>query len=98
MFDVYALALPRGHGFGDRLPCEAWQSDDGRACAIVTRHAEDGTLGLIVLRRRVDGVWAVTHDNVPQADLAAATALAEAELQPGRGPDAARHTTPYRAL
>lgn len=96
MFDVYALALPRGHGFGDRLPYEAWQSDDGQACAIVTRHAEDGTLGLIVLRRRVDGVWAVTHDNAPQADLAAATALAEVELRPGRDPVPMPPGTPRR--
>jgi hypothetical protein len=65
MFDVYALALPRGHGFGERLPHEAWQSGDGKACAIVTRHAEDGSIGLIVMRRRADGVWAVTLDNAP---------------------------------
>ena len=86
MFDVYALALPRGHGFGERLPFEAWQSDDGKACAIVTRHAEDGSIGLIVMRRRTDGVWAVTHDNVPQPDITAATALAEVELEVGRSP------------
>lgn len=86
MFDVYALALPRGHGFGERLPYEAWQSDDGKACAIVTRHAEDGSVGLIVMRRRTDGVWAVTHDNVPQPDIATATALAEVELEAGRSP------------
>jgi len=24
LFDVYALALPRGHGFGDRPPTGAW--------------------------------------------------------------------------
>jgi len=84
MFDIYALALPRGHGFGERLPYDAWQSEDGQACAIVTRNAEDGTIGLIVMRRRVDGVWAVTLDNAPQPDVAAATALAEAELQVGR--------------
>lgn len=96
MFDVYALALPRGHGFGDRPPLEAWQSDDGQACAIITRHAEDGSIGLIVMRRRVDGVWAVTVDNVPQADVAAAAALAEAELQPGRDPVPMPPGTPRR--
>lgn len=69
MFDVYALALPRGHGFGERMPNDAWQSDDGQACAIVTRHAEDGSIALIVMRRREDGVWAVTLDNLPQPRL-----------------------------
>ena len=24
LFDVYALSLPRGHGFGDCPPVEAW--------------------------------------------------------------------------
>lgn len=86
MFDVYALALPRGHGFGERLPHEAWQSDDGKACAIVTRHAEDGSIGLIVMRRRADGVWAVTLNNAPQPDVAAATVVAERELQVGQPP------------
>ncbi|MEN3748350.1 hypothetical protein TPR58_14340 [Sphingomonas sp. HF-S3] len=84
MFGVYALALPRGHGFGERLPYEAWQSKDGKAYAIVTRHAEDGSIGLIVMRRRTDGVWAVTHDDVPQPDIATATALADVELEAGR--------------
>jgi hypothetical protein len=86
LFDVYALALPRGHGFGERLPQEAWQSEDGKACAIVTRHVEDGSIALIVMRRRTDGVWAVTLDNAPQPDVAAATALAECELEVGRAP------------
>jgi len=31
LFDVYALALPRGHGFGDRPPIGAWETADGRA-------------------------------------------------------------------
>ena len=84
MFDVYALALPRGHGFGDRIPHDAWQSEDGTGCAIVTRHVEDSSFGLIIMRRRTDGVWTVTLDNVPQADEGAAKARAESELQAGR--------------
>lgn len=86
MFDVYALALPRGHDFGERLPEAAWQSEDGKACAILTRHADDRSIALIVMRRRTDGVWAVTLDNVFQPDIAAATALAELELHVGRPP------------
>jgi hypothetical protein len=34
LFDVYALALPRGHGFGDGPTFEAWQSPDAHSCAI----------------------------------------------------------------
>jgi hypothetical protein len=37
LFDVYALALPRGHGFGRQPPVGAWQSDEGLACGVVTR-------------------------------------------------------------
>ena len=59
-FDIYALSLPRGHGFGDRLPVGAWQSDDGLACGVVTRDATDGSFGFLVMRRRVDFVWIVT--------------------------------------
>jgi hypothetical protein len=60
LFDLYALALPRGHGFGDRPPIGAWQSDDDKACGVVTRHVDDGTFGVLVMRRRVDKVWTVT--------------------------------------
>ena len=28
LFDIYALALPRGHGFGNRPPLEGWQTDE----------------------------------------------------------------------
>jgi hypothetical protein len=28
-FDVYALSLPRGHGFADRPPVGAWHTDAG---------------------------------------------------------------------
>lgn len=96
MFDVYALALPRGHGFGERVPDDAWQSEDGQACAILTRHAEDASLGLIVMRRRADGVWAITLDNAPQADIAAAIALAERELRPERPPVPVPAGVPHR--
>jgi hypothetical protein len=49
-FDVYALALPRGHGFGDQLPREAWEAENGTAWAIVTRHVDYGDIGLIANR------------------------------------------------
>ena len=60
LFDIYALSLPRGHGFGRRPPIGAWQSEDGRACGVLTRDDDEGTFGIMVMRRRVDGVWTVT--------------------------------------
>lgn len=86
-FDVYALALPRGHGFGDRPPCEAWETADNNACAIVTRHAEDSTLGLIVMRRREDGVWAITCEALGFSDLAEVRDRARSEMREGEPPE-----------
>jgi hypothetical protein len=60
LFDTYALALPRGHGFGDRPPVGVWGTADGRACGTVTRDVNDGSFGILVMRRRVDHVWTVT--------------------------------------
>lgn len=82
-FDVFALALPRGHGFGDRPPFEAWRSEDGHGCAILTRHVNDSTVGLIVMRRREDMVWVVTVDNGPCVDAEAARSQAREALRDG---------------
>jgi hypothetical protein len=83
LFDVYALALPRGHGFGDRPPFEAWQSPDAHSCAILTRHADDGSIGLIVMRRREDMVWTVTLEHQPHPNVEAARERAQALLREG---------------
>lgn len=61
LFDVYALALPRGHGFGRNPPVEAWETDDGNSCGIVLRNVDDDSYGLLVMRRRVDSVWTVVE-------------------------------------
>lgn len=61
-FDIYALSLPRGHGFGNRPPIGAWQSDDGLAYGVVTRDVNDGSFGFLVMRRRVDSVWTETSN------------------------------------
>ncbi len=52
LFDIYALALPRGHGFGDRPPTGAWGTADGGACGIITCDVNDGSFGILVMRRR----------------------------------------------
>lgn len=57
LFDLYALALARGHGFGMRPPIGAWQSEDGIAYGVITQHVQTPDFGVLVMRRRVDGVW-----------------------------------------
>ncbi len=59
-FDIFALALPCGHAFGDDLPFELWQTEDQKGCAILRRHERTGAIGLLVMRRRDDGVWTTT--------------------------------------
>jgi hypothetical protein len=83
LFDVYALALPRGHGFGDHPPFEAWQSPDTNSCAILTRHVESGDIGLIVMRRREDMVWTITVEDQAQPSVEAARQHAQAALKNG---------------
>jgi hypothetical protein len=97
LFDLYALALPRGHGFGDRPPVGAWQTDDGLACGIVTRHVNDQTFGIIVLRRREDHVWTKTAEENRLPDVAAARRRAEAAMREGAPPEPIPPNTPRRA-
>lgn len=72
LFDVYALSLPRGHGFGKAPPIAAWQSDDGLAFGAITHDETKAVFGILVLRRRVDDVWIVTFqgENIPSFDSA----------------------------
>ena len=60
LFSVFALALPRGHGFGRQLPIGAWQSDDGLAYGVIRRHVDTGDIGILAMRRRFDSTWAQT--------------------------------------
>src|SRR5271155_3691794 len=60
LFDVYALALPRGHGFGNRPPLGAWRSKDDLACGGLTRDDNDGRFGVLVMRRPQDHVRSIT--------------------------------------
>ena len=58
-FDVIALSLPRGLGFGDNPPIGAWLSDDEASCGALTQNRQSGAYGFLVMRRRVDDVWCV---------------------------------------
>jgi hypothetical protein len=92
-FDVYALALPRGHGFGHRPPVGAWQSADGDACGVVTRDVDNSSLGVLIMRRRVDLVWTVTKQEHGFVSMAEARGRVESLLREGdpAEPDAAQH-------
>jgi hypothetical protein len=99
LFDVYAISLPRGHAFGDRPPVEAWQSEDGLACGVVTRDANDGSFGVLVMRRRQDRVWAVVLQAHGFVDLTDARAKIESSMREGAGPESLPlNTAPRPAL
>mgnify|MGYP001556946994 CR=1 FL=1 len=81
-FDIIALALPYGLGFGRSLPVERYESEDQIACGMVLRE-DDGSFGAQVMRRREDDVWTVTLRREGLADRAAAFALLEPALREG---------------
>lgn len=63
IFEIYALSLPRGLGFGRRPPVSFWASNDQLACGVVRRDVNDSSFGILSMRRRMDHVWCVTADN-----------------------------------
>jgi hypothetical protein len=86
LFDIYALALPRGHGFGNRPPVEAWESEDGLPLGVVTHDESDGNFGLLVLRRRVNHVLAVICRENGLPDLIGARAREKSVMNEGALP------------
>ena len=72
LFDVIALSLPRGLGFGDNPPVGAWISDDDATCGALTQNDRSGRYGILIMRRRVDEVWCVLRleDNSLSKDRA----------------------------
>ena len=96
LFDIYALALPRGHGFGDRPPTGAWGTADGGACGIITCDVNDGSFGILMMRRRVDHVWAVTARDQGFVSEADALARMEPLLREGEPAEPNLRATPRR--
>lgn len=62
LFAIYALALPRGHGFGNKPPIEFWTSEKERAVGVVRKDVGDGDISVLAMRRRTDSVWTVVAD------------------------------------
>jgi hypothetical protein len=60
-FDIFALSLPSGLGFGRDLPRGAWLSEDGHICGVLTRNEGNCAFGILIMRRRDDHVWTVTQ-------------------------------------
>ena len=87
IFDIYALALPRGMAFGKAPPINAWKSDDGISCGVLTRSDDAGLFGVLVMRRRVDLVWAVTAEQDGFDTEAKAKAFLAASLREGEPPE-----------
>jgi len=85
-FDIYALSLPRGHGFASCPPVGAWMSDDGLTCAILMEQ-ENSKFGCMVMRRRVDSVWTVTKEQYELSTRGAAEEAMRPYLQSGRPPE-----------
>lgn len=80
LFDVFALALPRGHGFGDEPPGEAWQDEAGDAIAAITQSDATKAFGTLVMRRREDLVWSVSAHERGLPSLDSARKLAARKL------------------
>lgn len=59
MFDVFALSLPKGLGFGEDLPVNAWSGSRWLTVGALTQNCHSGKHGVLIMRRREDGVWAV---------------------------------------
>lgn len=98
LFDIYALSLPRGHGFGHRPPVGAWRSDDDRACGMVTRDIGAGSFGIMVMRRRVDEVWTVTAEEHGFRTLGEARTQLEPLLKEAPAEPMPANTAPRPAL
>ena len=93
------MALPRGHSFGDKPPVGAWETDDRKACGIVTRDVNEGTFGVLVMRRRIDDVWKVTAREQDFRTLDDARLRMEPLLKEGAPPEPIpANTAPRPAL
>ena len=80
LFNVYALSLPRGHGFGTWPPVAMWESDDHLTYGVVTRNDLRYAFGVLAVRRRIDQVWSVIENSQGYATLNEARRHAESFL------------------
>ena len=87
IFDIYSLALPRGHDFGGATPTGAWINEDGSAWGCLLAETHEDTFRCFVMRRRVDQVWMETHNESGFTTKADAYAQIKAHAEaPGHVP------------
>jgi hypothetical protein len=86
-FSIYALSLPKGHGFGNRPPVGAWLSEDGLSCGILRHDLNDRSYEVLVMRRRTDQVWTVTAEREGYAAEKEALAQLPPLLKDGEPPE-----------
>ncbi|MEW8049690.1 MAG: hypothetical protein AB2801_09700 [Candidatus Thiodiazotropha endolucinida] len=98
LFDVYALALPRGHGFGSASPIGVWQSDDGLAYAAITHDDSSVTFGLLAARRRIDQTWVIVSCDDGFSSCEEAYSHIPALLKEGEPPEPLSPNTASRPL
>lgn len=79
-FDIYALSLPHGHGFGQEPPVGAWMSDDGVTLGVLRQHDETHRFGFLIMRRRIDQVWTIAKQQSGITTKDEAQAKIETEL------------------
>jgi len=87
LFDVYALALPCGHGFGHSPPVGACQSLDGLSCGVVRHNEYRRTFSSLVMRRRIDNVWTLTTETDGFKTFEEAHAWMAKRLKEGEPPE-----------
>lgn len=58
LFNVFALSLPTGLNFGEDPPISAWVGKGGLTLGALTQNSNSGKHGILIMRRREDGVWA----------------------------------------
>ena len=86
-FDIYALSLPRGHDFSDHPPVGIWRSADGLSCGVLTQDVNESSFGILLMRRRIDHVWAIIVEHHGFQSLTDACADMERQMRDGELPE-----------
>ncbi|SPC18460.1 hypothetical protein [Cupriavidus taiwanensis] len=98
MFDVYALALPKGLSFDEDPPVNAWADSGHLTVGALTQNRKSGKHGVLIMRRREDHVWAVLRRDADSFSEEEAMAIirqaCEEPACPVLVPSGARRRTP----
>lgn len=87
-FDLYALSLPRGPNFEWQVFHSAWKTPRSEAVGAVLIDPEQRTFRTLVMRRRVDHRFTVTHQTDDQGSSDEAVAVVAEAMRPEDPPAA----------